>query len=166
LGRGIDQPKLPLALSDAVPISWHGQYFGTKTTAEGHSVKKKLPELSRRERQIMDAIYRRGRATAAEVAEGVDDAPTLPAVRTTLRILEDKGHLRHEIDGVRHVYLPVLPREEARRSMLEHVTSTFFNGSRVQTMAALLGDGAGDMTDAELDRLQHLIDDARKRRSK
>jgi predicted transcriptional regulator len=129
-------------------------------------VKKKLPELSRRERQIMDVIYRRGRASAAEVAEGVDDAPTLTAVRTMLRILEDKGHLRHEIDGVRHLYLPVTPREEVRRSVLDHVTSTFFNGSRAQTMAALLGDGAADMTDAELERLQHLINDARKRRSK
>ena len=127
--------------------------------------KAKLPELSRRERQIMDAIYRKGRATAAEVAAGLDEAPTLTAVRTMLRILEDKGHLRHEMEGVRHVYVPVLAREEARRSMLEHVVSTFFNGSRAQTMAALLGDGADDIPDSELERLQRLIDDARTRRS-
>ncbi len=127
--------------------------------------KRKLPELSRRERQIMDAIYRKGRATAAEVAANVDDAPTLTAVRTMLRILEDKGHLRHEMEGVRHIYVPVLAREEARQSMLEHVVSTFFNGSRAQTMAALLGDGADDIPDADLERLQRLIDVARTRRS-
>ena len=129
-------------------------------------MKKKLPELSRRERQIMDAIYRRGRATAAEIADSLDDAPTLTAVRTMVRILEDKGHLRHETDGVRHVYLPVLAREDARRSTLEHVMSTFFNGSRAQTMAALLGDGVGDISDAELERLLLLFDEARTRRSR
>ena len=126
---------------------------------------RKLPQLSRRERQIMDAIYQKGRATAAEVAAALPDAPTLTAVRTMLRILEDKGHLRHEADGVRHVYVPVMPREEARRSMLEHVVATFFNGSREQTMAALLGDDADEIPDAELDRLQRLIDEARTRRS-
>ena len=126
---------------------------------------RKLPQLSRRERQIMDAIYQKGRATAAEVTAALPDAPTLTAVRTLLRILEDKGHLRHEADGVRHVYVPVMPREEARRSMLEHVVTTFFNGSREQTMAALLGDDADEIPDAELDRLQRLIDEARTRRS-
>jgi predicted transcriptional regulator len=122
-------------------------------------------ELSRRERQIVDVIYRLGRATAAEVTAGLADPPTLTAVRTTLRILEDKGYLTHEQDGVRFVYLPKQPREQARKSALSHVVSTFFGGSPQQAMATLIDLTPGDLRDEDLDKLQQLIDQARKDKS-
>jgi BlaI family transcriptional regulator, penicillinase repressor len=118
-------------------------------------------DLSRRERQIMDAIYRLGRATAAEVLERLPDPPSYSAVRAMLRILEDKGHVRHEEDGVRYVYLPTVPRESARESALKHVVRTFFNGSVGAAMAALLDLSEDGMTDAELNRLSRLIEQAR-----
>ena len=118
--------------------------------------------LSRRERQIMDAIYRRGQATAAEVLEDMPDPPSYSAVRAMLRVLEEKGHLRHEQQGPRYVFLPTVPREQARRSALQQLVRTFFDGSTEQTVAALLDLSDRKLSDAELDRLSQLIDQARK----
>jgi predicted transcriptional regulator len=118
--------------------------------------------LSRRERQIMDAIYRRGRATAAEVLQEVPDPPSYSAVRAMLRVLEEKGHLRHEEQGPRYVFLPTVPREKARRSALKQLVQTFFDGSTEQAVAALLDLSAATLSDAELNRLSALIDQARK----
>jgi predicted transcriptional regulator len=116
--------------------------------------------MSRRERQIMDAIYRRGRATAAEVLADLPDPPSYSAVRAMLRLLEEKGHLRHEQDGPRYVFLPVVHRDRAQRSALTHVVRTFFNGSATDAVAALLDEG-GKLSQAELDRLAEMIDRAR-----
>ena len=118
--------------------------------------------LSRRERQIMDAIYRRGQATSAEVLEDLPDPPSYSAVRAMLRVLEEKGHLRHEQQGPRYVFLPTVPREKARRSALKQLMQTFFDGSAEQTVAALLDLSASNLSDAELDRLSQLINQARK----
>jgi len=118
--------------------------------------------LSRRERQIMDVIYQRGQATAAEVMQGMPDAPGYSAVRAMLRVLEGKGHLRHESQGPRYVFLPTVPREKARRSSLQQLMQTFFEGSVEQTVAALLDLSASRLTHEELDRLSALIDRARK----
>lgn len=123
---------------------------------------KPLATLSRRERQIMDVLFQRGRATAAEVQEAIPDAPGYSAVRALLRILEEKGHVRHEQEGPRYVYLPRHDREKARRSALRHVVQTFFDGSAGQAMTALL-DASGDrITGDELDRLAAMIERARK----
>jgi predicted transcriptional regulator len=118
--------------------------------------------LSRRERQIMDIIYQQGQATAAEVMERLPDPPSYSAVRALLRVLEDKGHLRHEEQGPRYVYLPTLPRDKARSSALKQVVQTFFEGSTEQAVAALLGMSPVALSDEELDRLARLIDQARK----
>ena len=120
-------------------------------------------KLSRRERQIMDVLFQRGTATAAQVRDGMPDAPSYSAVRAHLRILEDKGHVRHEQDGARYVYRPTLNKERARRSALGHLVDTFFDGSAEKAAVALLGDSTAAMTDEELDRLQHLIQQARSR---
>jgi predicted transcriptional regulator len=118
--------------------------------------------LSRRERQIMDIVYRLGQATAAEVMDGLPNPPSYSAVRAMLRILEEKGHLRHEEQGPRYVYLPTLPREKARSSALKQVVQTFFEGSTEQAVAALLGMSADRLSDDELGRLAKLIERARK----
>ena len=118
-------------------------------------------QLSRRERQIMDAIYTRGRATAAEVLEGLPDPPSYSAVRAMLRILEEKGALRHEYDGPRYVYIPTVPRESAQKSALRHLVSTFFGGSTAQAVAALLDDKDAKLSTQEIDRLAKLIEDAK-----
>jgi predicted transcriptional regulator len=117
-------------------------------------------QLSRRERQIMDVIYRLGRATAAEVSERLPDPPSYSAVRAMLRVLEEKGHVRHEQDGQRYVYLPTVAREKARKSALAHLVKTFFDGSVERAVAALLESG-GRLTDEECDRLSRLIRRAR-----
>jgi predicted transcriptional regulator len=129
---------------------------------------KKAPhyDLSRRERQIMDVIYRRGSATAAEITGDLPDPPTSTAVRTMLRILEDKGHLTHEQDGVRYVYRAVIDRVKARESVISHVVKTFFDGSAEQAMATLIDRSGSDLTDAELARLAGLIAKARKRQER
>jgi predicted transcriptional regulator len=119
------------------------------------------PQLSRRERQIMDVVYRRGRATAAEILEDIPDPPSYSAVRAMLRVLEDKGHLRHEQDGPRYVYLPTLGRDRARRSALQHLVRTFFDGSATQAVAALLDMSDGRLSDTEIDRLSRLVDKAK-----
>jgi predicted transcriptional regulator len=119
-------------------------------------------ELSRRERQIMDLLYQRGKATAAEVQAELPDPPGYSAVRAMLRVLEDKGHVRHQQDGPRYVYLPRVARDRAKRSALRHVVRTFFDGSSEQLVAALLDDGSTRLSEGELDRLADLIRRARK----
>ena len=121
-----------------------------------------LNQLSRRERQIMEIIYRRGRATAAEVLEDLPDPPSYSAVRAMLRILEDKGHVRHEQDGPRYIYLPTVARESAKRSAMRHMLQTFFDGSAEQAISALLDDSSSKLSDEELDRLAGMIDRARR----
>jgi predicted transcriptional regulator len=111
----------------------------------------------------MDLIYRLGRATAAEVTSALPDAPTSTTVRGLLRILERKGHVRHALDGPRFVYMPCAPREVAGASILSHVVRTFFGGSSSSAMSALLGR-TEHLSDAELDRLAALIEDARAKR--
>jgi predicted transcriptional regulator len=118
--------------------------------------------LTRRERQIMDVLYRRGRATAAEVMADLPGEPNYSTVRAQLRVLEDKGHVRHEEDGVRYVYAPAVPRHAARKSALKHLIETFFDGSAEQVVAALLGGEATHLSDEELDRVSDLIEKARK----
>ena len=117
--------------------------------------------LSRRERQIMDVVYRLERATAAEVTAELPDPPTYTTVRGLLRVLEEKGHLRHEQDGPRYVYLPALPRDDAGTSMLAHLVRTFFDGSPARAMAALIGSDDDAPSDAELERLSRVVDEAR-----
>lgn len=122
---------------------------------------KALSSLSRRERQIMDVLYRDGRATASEVLERIPDPPGYSAVRALLRILENKGHVRHAADGNRYVYEPRLPRERAGRPALAGVLETFFDGSAEKAVAALLDLSRHDLTDADLARLSELIEQAR-----
>ena len=118
--------------------------------------------LSRRERQIMDALHQRGHAPAAEVQAALPDAPGYSAVRALLRILEDKGHVKHRREGIRYVYLPRAKRESVRRSALKRVVSTFFQGSVTQAMAALLETTDARLSDSELQELQQMIHQARK----
>jgi len=119
-------------------------------------------ELSRRERQIIDILYAQGRATAAEVQAVLPDPPSYSAVRAMLRILEEKGHVRHEQDGPRYVYRPTLARDSAKRSAMRHMLQTFFDGSAEQAISALLDDSSAKLSDAELDRLARMIDQARR----
>jgi predicted transcriptional regulator len=123
--------------------------------------KPSRPGLSRRERQIMDVIYRRGRATAADVLAELPDPPSYSAVRAMLRVLEEKGHVRHEEQGARYVFLPIVPREKARRSALKQLVQTFFDGSTEQAVAALIDGSASKLSDQDLDRLAKLIEQAR-----
>ena len=122
--------------------------------------------LTRRERQIMDVLYRRTRATAAEVMAELPGEPNYSTVRTQLRVLEDKGHVRHEEEGGRYVYAPAVPRHAARKSALKHLVETFFDGSAEQVVAAVLGGEASRLSDEELDRVSALIDKARKEGSR
>jgi predicted transcriptional regulator len=118
-------------------------------------------QLSRRERQIMDVIYRHGKVTAAGVLAELPEPPGYSAVRAMLRLLEDKGHVRHEQDGPRYVYLPTVNRDKARRSAMRHLVRTFFDGSTEDAVAALLQGDTG-MGEDELGRLAKLIDGAKK----
>src|SRR5262245_19379475 len=118
--------------------------------------------LSRRERQIMDILYRRGRATAGAVMEELSGEPSYSTVRTQLRVLEEKGHVRHEEEGLRYVYIPAVPRHAARKSALRHLVNTFFEGSAEKTVAALLGGEAARMSEEELDRIADLVEKARR----
>ena len=118
-------------------------------------------QFSRREKEIMDVIYRQGKATAAEVHEQMAEPPSYSAVRATLRILEEKGHLRHEDDGVRYVYLPIVARSKASKSALDHLVSTFFDDSAEKVVAALLESRRTNLTEDELSRLEALIAQAR-----
>jgi predicted transcriptional regulator len=119
-------------------------------------------ELSRRERQIMDILYRSGRATVAEVMAAMEDPPSYSGVRALLRVLVQKGHLKHEQDGPRYVYLATLPRDRARVGALKQLVQTFFDGSAEQAMATLIDTQAPKLSKEELDRLARLIDRARK----
>jgi len=118
--------------------------------------------LARREREIMDILYRRGRATASEVMADLSGSPSYSTVRTQLRVMEEKGHVRHEEEGLRYVYTPAVPRHAARRSALRHLVETFFDGSAEKTVAALLGSEGTRMSDDELDRIAELVEKARK----
>ena len=122
--------------------------------------------LSRRERQIMDILYELGRATAADVMKALPGDPSDSTVRTQLRVLEAKGHVRHETDGQKYVYLPVVPRRIVRKSALKHVVNTFFDGSVEKVVAALLGPDGGKLSDEELDRIAELVSRARAEESK
>jgi len=123
---------------------------------------KSHEHLSRRERQIMDVIYKLGQATAAEVLEGMPSPPGYSAVRAMLRLLEEKGYLKHDQDGLRYVYSPTLSRERARQSALTQMLQTFFDDSAEEAVAALLNISKSKLSDEELERLARLIDDARK----
>lgn len=118
--------------------------------------------LTRRERQIMDILFRRGRATAAEVMAELPGEPSYSTVRTQLRVLEEKGHVRHEQDGPRFVYSPAVKRQAARKSALRHLVDTFFDGSPEKAVAALLGGEGARLTDEQLERIAGMIDKARK----
>jgi predicted transcriptional regulator len=119
--------------------------------------------LSRRERQIMDIVYRRGEATAAQILADMSDPPSYSAIRALLRILVDKKHLKHREDGPRYVYSPTVPRQTARARALAQVVNTFFDGSALKAASALLGSSQRKLTKAEFDELGTLIDAARKR---
>lgn len=118
--------------------------------------------LTRRERQIMDILYRRGRATAAEVMDGLTGEPSYSTVRTQLRVLETKGHVHHAEEGLRFVYMPAVPRNAARKSALRHLVDTFFDGSAENVVAAVLGGEGAKLSTDELDRIAELIAKARK----
>src|SRR5216117_2297070 len=126
-----------------------------KTPGTPHST------LTRRERQIMDILYRRGRATANEVMEELSGTPNYSTVRTQLRVLEEKGHVRHEEEGLRYIYLPAVPLAAARKSALRHVVDTFFDGSAEQVVAAVLGGEATRLSDDDLTRIAYLVAKAR-----
>lgn len=117
--------------------------------------------LTKRERQIMDALYRLGRATAAELLAHVPGPPGNSTIRTQLRVLEAKGHVRHEEEGLRYVYMPTVPRYAARKSALRHLVDTFFDGSSAKAVAALLGGEAARVSDEDLARIAQLVKDAR-----
>ena len=114
----------------------------------------------------MDILFRRGRATAAEVMEELPGEPSYSTVRTQLRVLEEKGHVRHEEEGLRYIYIPVVARHTARKSALRHLVETFFDGSSEKAVAALLGGEGSRLTDEELTRIEELIAKARKEGSR
>ena len=121
-----------------------------------------LVDLSRRERQVLDVLYRVGRATCAEVQKAMTDPPSYSAVRTFLRILEDKKLVRHEQDGARYVYIPTVERARASRSALRHVLKTFFAGSVTQAISALLDEDLKHLSEKDWQRLSVMIEQARK----
>ena len=122
--------------------------------------------LTRRERQIMDILYRRGRATAGEVLEDLPGSPTYSTVRAQLRVLEEKGHVQHNEVGLRYVYTPIVSRNAVRQSALRHIVDTFFEGSTHKVVAALIGAESSNVSDEELDRITDLVEKARKGRRK
>lgn len=123
--------------------------------------KSTASELSRRERQIMDILYEKGKASASEVMETLPDPPGYSAVRALLRILEEKGHARHEEDGKRYLYLPTQPQSSAARGALRNVLRTFFGGSLSQAVATLISDRESDLSEDDLARLEIIIEEAR-----
>jgi len=126
-------------------------------------MKKPTPHsLSRRERQIMDILYRQGRATASEIHQALPDRPGYSAVRAKLRVLEEKGHIRHEEQALRYVYLPLVNRDRARQSALRHLLETFFDNSAEQAITALLGLHTGGLSREKLKHLSELIEKAKK----
>ena len=125
--------------------------------------KRSYLRLSNRERQIMDVLYQDGRASASEIHARLADPPSYSAVRATLRILEEKGQVRHEEDGPRYVYYPAVARDKAQRSAVRHLLSTFFDGSAELAMATLLDESASRMEGADYERLKRLIDEAKRK---
>ena len=121
-----------------------------------------LAGLTRRERQIMDILYRRGRATAGEVMADLSGRPRYSTVRTQLRVLESKGHVRHQEEGLRYVYVPAVPRHTARKSALRHLVDTFFDGSTEKVVGALLGGEGARLSEEELQRIAELVARAKK----
>jgi predicted transcriptional regulator len=122
---------------------------------------RSLHSLTRRERQIMDILYRRGRATAAAVMADLPGKPNSSTVRTQLRVLEEKGHVRHDEEGLRYVYMPALPRHAARKSALRHLVDTFFDGSAEKVVTALVGGEGARLSDDELNRIAEVIEKVR-----
>ena len=122
--------------------------------------------LSRRERQIMDTLYQLGRATAGDLMKALPGEPSDSTVRTQLRVLEAKGHVRHEEEGLRYVYVPVVPRRVVRKSALKHLVNTFFDGSVEKVVAALLGPDGGRLSEDELNRIAEMVAKARAEESK
>ncbi len=120
-----------------------------------------IPGLSRRERQIMDILYQRGKASANDVRDAMPDAPSYSAVRAMLRVLEEKGHIKHQEEGMKYVYAPVITAGRAKRSAVKHVMDTFFQGSAEQIVAALLDVSSSKLTREELDRMSELIEKAK-----
>ena len=118
--------------------------------------------LSRRERQNMDILYRSGKASASDVLNAMPDPPSYSAVRAMLRVLEEKGHVKHQEEGLKYVYAPVVARDKAKRSAVKHVMETFFNGSAEQIVAALLDVSSTRLTRDELDRMAEMIEKAKK----
>lgn len=137
-------------------------YFSSMMLKNLRGSPKPPLQLSRRERQIMDVLFRLGRGSAQDVLAAISDPPSYSAVRAHLRTLEEKGHVRHEAEDLRYVYLPTMKREHARDSALAHLVETFFGGSVAQAATALLDPSAANLSKDELDRLAHLIDEARK----
>ena len=122
--------------------------------------------LSRRERQIMDVLYQKGRATAAEVMELLPDPPSYSSVRALLRILEEKRHVRHEMDGSKYVFIPSVHRDKAKHSAIRHLVQTFFDGSPERAVAALLDLSSGRLSDEEVERMTRLIEKSRESRER
>lgn len=118
--------------------------------------------LSRRERQIMDILYQRGKSSAAEVREAMPDAPSYSAVRAMLRVLEEKGHVKHRSEGLRYVYLPMVAHDKARRSAVKHLVDTFFSDAPEDVVAALLDVSSPHVTREELDRMSEMIERAKR----
>lgn len=118
--------------------------------------------LSRRERQIMDILYQRGKSSASEVREAMPDAPSYSAVRAMLRVLEDKGHVKHRSEGLRYVYLPMVAHDKARRSAVKHLVDTFFSDAPEDVVAALLDVSSSRVTREELDRMSEMIERAKR----
>lgn len=133
-------------------------YFSSIVLRKQH----KHQTLSRRERQIMDLLYQRGRASAAEIHQSLPDPPSYSAVRATLRVLEEKGHVKHEDEARRYVYTPTVAPERARRSALRHMVDTFFSGSVEQVVAALIDRSAVNVSGEELERMSAMIEKARR----
>jgi BlaI family penicillinase repressor len=121
-----------------------------------------LAGLSRRERQIMEILYQRGKASAAEVREAMPDAPGYSAVRAMLRVLEEKGHTKHQAEGLKYVYVPTVAREKAKRSAVKHLVETFFSDSPEQVVAALLDVSSKRLTREELERMAEMIERAKR----
>ena len=121
-----------------------------------------LAGLSRRERQIMEILYQRGKASASEIREAMEDAPSYSAVRAVLRVLEEKGHVKHQAEELKYVYVPTVNRDKAKRSAVKHLLETFFNDSPKQIVAALLDVSSPRLTREELDQMAEMIDKARR----
>ena len=137
-----------------------------KVTTKTKATTKTDPDLSRRERQMMDILFARGRATGQEIQEGLPDHPNYSSVRTILRVLERKGYVRHVEEGLRYVYEPTVAREAASRSALQRIIRTFFDGSAKEAAAALLDQSAFHLSEEELAELGRIVDRAQKNKAK